>query len=110
MLTPSPRAGAGGGAPAPVPPVALVPAITQGVALVTGADGQIKHVPTLFTQLFSSVPTQAPAPQVGSIGMGTLTGEVGAVRTEQAKSDSRRQMEKVEWVWSAMILLAMGVV
>ena len=32
--------------------------------------------------------SQGPAPSVGSIGMGTLTGEIGVVKTKEARSEN----------------------
>ena len=45
----------------------------------------IGSVQVVFTQTFASVPSQLSGPQVGSVGMGTLTGTVGAVKTVTAK-------------------------
>ena len=51
----------------------------------TVIGGVTKQVPVVYTQVFSSVPSQGPTPIPGTIGLGTLTGTVGAVRTAQAK-------------------------
>lgn len=40
----------------------------------------------VYTQTFAAVDSQGPAPQVGTIGLGTLTGTVGAVRAPTGKS------------------------
>ncbi|MCJ1260003.1 hypothetical protein MMC24_007843, partial [Lignoscripta atroalba] len=84
---------------APVPPVVgvgggLGPAAAQPPSI---SPGQISPVTTVwigsvqvvFTQTFASVPSQGPSPAVGSIGMGTLTGTVGAVKTVAGSSDAR---------------------
>lgn len=42
-------------------------------------------VQVIYTQTFAKVVSQGDAPGVGAVGMGTLTGEVGVLRTEQAK-------------------------
>lgn len=44
----------------------------------------------VYTQVFAAVPEQGPTPLVGSVGMGTLTGNVGVVKTGQAHSGGRR--------------------
>lgn len=63
-----------------------VPPVTAINVPVTLADGRITMTQTVFTQTFASVLDPLPTPASGSIGLGTLTGSVGAVRTEQAKS------------------------
>ncbi|KAI9803070.1 MAG: hypothetical protein M1833_001140 [Piccolia ochrophora] len=93
-----PKAGAGA-APAPVvvPPVApgggaaevaapggQVPAVTAIQVPQTLANGQIKMVQTVFTQLFVNHPSQGPSPKQGVIGLGTLKGQVGATKTVAA--------------------------
>jgi len=45
---------------------------------------QVGAIPVVYTQLFSAVPSQGPAPLSGQIGLGTLTGQVGAEKTNQA--------------------------
>ncbi|KAJ9618931.1 hypothetical protein H2203_008747 [Taxawa tesnikishii (nom. ined.)] len=45
-------------------------------------------VQVFYTQTFAKVPDQLPSAQAGSIGMGTLTGNVGVVRTAEAKKAS----------------------
>ncbi|KAI9678012.1 MAG: hypothetical protein M1817_005956 [Caeruleum heppii] len=89
-------------APAPVPPAAgnpalgggavpattqlgQVPPVTAANIPITLANGQISNVQTVFTQTFAEVPSQLPGFTSGSVGLGTLTGSVGAVRTDQAK-------------------------
>ena len=46
--------------------------------LVNGVQQQVQVV---YTQLFSAVPEQWDAPASGSLGLGTIKGEVGVVRT-----------------------------
>ena len=68
----------GGGAPgAPALPPNQVSPITTIY---------IGSVQVIYTQLFSAVPSQGPGPMSGSIGMGTLTGAVGVVKTSEAKN------------------------
>ena len=49
--------------------------------------GVTKTVASVITQTFGAAGT-APAVQSGSIGLGTLTGQVGVVKTQNAKSDA----------------------
>ena len=44
-------------------------------------NGVAQAVEVVYTQLFSAVPDQGEAPGVGSIGLGTIQGQVGVVRT-----------------------------
>ena len=46
-----------------------------------------KVVNTIITET-SGAGTTAPAVQSGSIGLGTLTGSIGVVKTSEAKSDA----------------------
>lgn len=50
--------------------------------------GVTKQVPIVYTQKFSSIPSQGPTPASGAIGMGTLTGKIGVVNTAEAKKGS----------------------
>ena len=47
--------------------------------------GVTKQVPIVYTQKFSSIPSQGPTPAKGEIGLGTLTGKIGVVNTAAAK-------------------------
>ena len=49
--------------------------------------GVTKTVASIVTQTFGAAGT-APAVQSGSIGLGTLTGQVGVVKTQNAKSNA----------------------
>ena len=46
-------------------------------------NGVAQQVQVVYTQLFSAVPDQGPAPGVGSIGLGTIEGKVGVVKTKR---------------------------
>ncbi|KAI9819688.1 MAG: hypothetical protein M1832_003922 [Thelocarpon impressellum] len=81
-----PGAAAGGGAVPTTTQLGQVPAVTKIAAPSTLPDGQITNVQVVYTQTFPSVPSQLPSPATGSIGMGSLTGEVGVVRTETPRS------------------------
>ena len=50
--------------------------------------GVTQQVPIVYTQKFSSIPSQGPTPASGAIGMGTLTGKIGVVNTAEAKKGS----------------------
>jgi len=51
-------------------------------------NGQTTWLPVVFSQSFASVPDQGASAGAGSIGMGTLTGTTGAVKTAEAKKGS----------------------
>ncbi|GAB7339558.1 hypothetical protein MBLNU457_6167t1 [Dothideomycetes sp. NU457] len=61
------------------------PVTTEWPATVL-PNGQTTWLPVVFTQHFSSVPDQLPSAASGSIGMGTVTGVTGAVKTGKAAS------------------------
>lgn len=70
---------------APVPvPAAPVPVPAGGAAAAPAAPAggvvPIKEGP-------ATALTTAPSPKSGSIGMGTLTGQIGVVKTSEAKSE-----------------------
>lgn len=49
------------------------------------ANGQTTWLPVVFSQSFASVPQQGSSAGAGSIGLGSITGETGAVKTSEAK-------------------------
>ena len=73
----NPGVAPGGGAP----PVPQAPQQASPVTTV-----YIDGVQVVYTQHFSAVPSQGPTPLAGQVGLGTLTGTVGAVRTDQARN------------------------
>ena len=86
----APAAGVGGAgaAPAAAQPPADAGAnsvTTQQITTVVG--GVTKVVNTIITES-SGAGVTAPAVQSGSIGLGTLTGSIGVVKTSEAKSDA----------------------
>ncbi|KAK0507895.1 hypothetical protein JMJ35_009784 [Cladonia borealis] len=86
----APAAGVGGAgaAPAAAQPPADAGAnsvTTQQITTVVG--GVTKVVNTIITET-SGAGATAPAVQSGSIGLGTLTGSIGVVKTSEAKSDA----------------------
>ncbi len=74
---PPPAAPAGGAAPAPAAPKFKagdqVPTVTT-VLVHTVINGVPTGIMVPFTQTFKDVVSQGPLPEVGTIGLGTLTG------------------------------------
>jgi hypothetical protein len=69
----------GAAAAQPTDPVQLSPITTyQANQIVNGVAQQVEVV---YTQLFSPVPDQGLAPASGSIGLGTIQGQIGVVKT-----------------------------
>ena len=52
----------------------------------TVVNGVTKQVPVPFSQSFGAGSSAPPSVQSGSIGLGTLTGQVGVVKTSEAKN------------------------
>jgi len=93
--------GLGGGVAgaAPLPPNQASPITTVYL------NGQL----VVYSQVFVAVPDQGPTPMVGSVGMGTLTGAVGVVKTAQAHSGGWSVvrgggMGRWTWVWGVVVL------
>jgi hypothetical protein len=87
--------GQGGGA-------AAAPVITQQSPITTyyvnNAAGA--QVPVVYTQTFAPIPDQWPSPVAGTIGMGTIQGEIGVVKTK--RSEPTQAPEVVKTIsWSA---------
>lgn len=53
-------------------------------------NGVAQQVEVAYTQLFSAVPDQGLAPASGSIGLGTIQGQIGVVKTSR-KRDAKPQ-------------------
>ncbi|MCJ1453886.1 hypothetical protein MMC28_004235 [Mycoblastus sanguinarius] len=86
----APAAGVGGAgnAPAAAQPAAGVQANPETTLMVqTVVGGVTTTVPIVYTQTFGAAASTPPV-SVGSIGMGTLTGKIGVVKTQDAKSDA----------------------
>jgi len=62
-------------------------------------------VPKVYTQTFGAAGS-APPVQSGEIGLGTLTGKVGVVKTQNAKSDAVAIGRKVAWGNVVVVLVA----
>ncbi|KAI4270086.1 MAG: hypothetical protein L6R38_007240 [Xanthoria sp. 2 TBL-2021] len=73
-------------APTTTPITPLVPTVTPAVP-VPGAVAPVAPVAPAVNGPATAL-TVAPPPKSGSIGLGTLTGKVGAVRTQEAKSEA----------------------
>ncbi|KAL9119486.1 MAG: hypothetical protein Q9187_003962 [Circinaria calcarea] len=67
--------GVGGGAPLPAP----LPTQVSPVTTIF-----IHGIQVVYTQRFSAVPSQGPSALPGKIGLGTLTGSIGVVKTAEA--------------------------
>lgn len=59
--------------------------------LVNGVEQQVELA---YTQLFSAVPDQGLAPASGSIGLGTIQGQIGVVKTGR-KRDAKPQPTEI---------------
>ena len=77
--------GGAGNAPAAAQPTeeSQVPSITV-LTVYSTINGVVTPFPITYTQTFASVPDQGASPSAGTVGMGTLTGSVGVVKTDQA--------------------------
>jgi hypothetical protein len=63
----------------------------QVYQLVNGVEQQVELA---YTQLFSAVPDQGLAPASGSIGLGTIQGQIGVVKTGR-KRDAKPQPTEI---------------
>ncbi|RMD44975.1 hypothetical protein DV735_g55, partial [Chaetothyriales sp. CBS 134920] len=59
------------------------PATTYFIKSYSGT--KVIYATVAYTQTFAAVPDQWPSPSAGTIGLGTISGEVGVVRTTSAK-------------------------
>lgn len=70
---------------AALPPVpAQFPTVTAYWVETTLPNGVKTWIEVVFTQTFDSMINQGPTPVAGEVGMGTLTGAVGVVKTNAA--------------------------
>ena len=94
---PAPVAGVGGGGvPAAQPaPGAQANSVTTEMVqtVIGGVTTQVEHV---FTQSFGAAATPPPV-KTGTIGMGTLTGKIGVVKTDRAKSEGMPSFDSRKW-------------
>ena len=84
---------------------AQVPALTTLVVPVTGPNGIITNAQTVFSQAFSSVPSQGPSATAGSVGLGSIGGTVGAPKTPAPKSAGHRLHATLNVVAAAALAL-----
>ena len=57
-------------------------------------NGVAQQVEVVYTQLFSAVPSQGDAPASGEIGLGTIQGNIGVVKTAR-KRDAEPQPTEI---------------
>jgi hypothetical protein len=69
----------GAAAAQPTDPSQMSPITTVQVNQIV--NGVAQQVEVVYTQLFSPVPDQGLAPASGSIGLGTIQGQIGVVKT-----------------------------
>jgi hypothetical protein len=69
----------GAAAAQPTDPTQVSPITTVQVNQIV--NGVAQQVEVVYTQLFSPVPDQGLAPASGSIGLGTIQGQIGVVKT-----------------------------
>lgn len=70
-----------GGAPIAAPAATTVP--TQLSPITTYSSNGVSGI---YTQTFAAVPDQWPSPEAGTIGLGTISGQVGVVKTASKRS------------------------
>lgn len=104
----APAAGVGGAgavpaAAQPTPGAQANPVTTIMVNTVVG--GKTTQVPKVYTQTFGAA-TSAPPVQSGQIGLGTLTGKVGVVKTQDAKSDAVAVGRNFAWGNVVVVMVA----
>jgi hypothetical protein len=64
-------------------PLQISPITTYEIDQVPPGGGAPVRVPVVYTQTFADVPDQWPAAGVGSIGMGSIQGQIGVVKTKR---------------------------
>lgn len=75
----------GQGAPAAATEITQVSPITTYFVNSEVAPGSFAQVPVVYTQTFPPIPDQWSSAVPGTIGLGTLTGTVGGVRTKRSE-------------------------
>ena len=70
----------------------------------------VSGVAVTYVQTFVGVPDQGPTASVGTIGMGTLTGAVGVVKTNEAASAGIRIRvgQGVSWLSRGCAVVMLG--
>jgi hypothetical protein len=85
----------GAAAPQPTDGTQISPLTTYQV--YQQVNGVAQQVEVVYTQLFSAVPDQGLAPGSGSIGLGTIQGQIGVVKTAR-KRDAKPQPTEIAHV------------
>ncbi|KAI9816884.1 MAG: hypothetical protein M1827_001529 [Pycnora praestabilis] len=93
------------------PNVSPTPVFTQvdpvtTLWLATVVNGVTTAVQVVYSQAFSSVPSQGPSPASGQIGMGTLTGVIGVLRTDEARNGAMRLGSAM---WTGVVGIGLGI-
>ena len=93
----APVAGVGGGGVPAAQPAAGAQANSVTTEMIqTVVGGVTKQVQHVFTQSFAAAATPPPV-KTGTIGMGTLTGKIGVVKTNEAKSEGMPSFDSRKW-------------
>ncbi|MCJ1446358.1 MAG: hypothetical protein MMC23_006863 [Stictis urceolatum] len=87
--------GLGGGVVGPATLPTQAPTVTSFV---------MNGVATPYTQKFVATPDPWPTPAKGSVGLGTHTGKIGVVKTQEASADNLRARE----VGAAVVGVGLG--
>ncbi|KAK4988229.1 hypothetical protein LTR50_004055 [Elasticomyces elasticus] len=100
--------------PVPAPAPSQYPTVTTAWIETVLPGGKITTwVQVVYTQTFAAVPDQLPSPASGNVGLGTLTGTVGAVRTGESRKYSGagagRGMGRGAR-WGAVVVAGVGLV
>ena len=68
------------------------------------------YVAVVYTQTFASVPNQLPSAASGSVGLGTITGQVGIMHTTAAeKENGVNSLGAGMWRWRVVLGFAAAV-
>ena len=67
------------------------------------------YVEVIYTQTFAEVPAQGASAASGSVGLGTITGQVGVMHTTAAEKDSGVASLNAE-KWSLQAIMGIVVV
>lgn len=81
---------------------------TYWVETVLGS-GVTTWVEVVYTQTFEAVPSQGPEALSGSVGLGTLTGKVGAVKTQAVGTESEAMRTKTGYGMGSLLVFVAGV-
>jgi len=70
----------------------------------------VSNLPVTYVQTFVTPLDQGPTASVGNIGMGTLTGAIGVVKTYEAANAgvSLKVSKEVGWVSGVCVMMMLG--